>query len=208
MRLLIGDCRFRRFKYSNTDDSTEAVAFLERSDVEVLNWYQKHGGTSEAHLKVWVAEGFPHPAVLIGSANLTDQGLYRNIEMVAEIAAAEVDEAVEQVESLFAKAWDAKTRLLEYIAPASWHGSSTSEKATPATTRGRDVGPVTRERETYSREPSPLPLLGGSGVAALWVVGALVAITLFVVLVRFLTRLVCSPAQWLCDAIWNSFSGG
>ena len=102
--LLIGDCRPQNFKCSKAKDRAEAVAFLKRPDVVVGNWYKKRGGASEAHLKVWVAYDVPRPAVLSGSANLTHKGLYRNTEMVAEIAPVEVDEATERVEGLFAKA--------------------------------------------------------------------------------------------------------
>ena len=209
VRLLIGDCRPQNFKHSKARDRAEAVAFLERPDVVVLNWYRRRGGASEAHLKVWVAHDAPRPAVLSGSANLTHQGLFRNKEMVAEIAAAEVDEAIERVEGLFAKAWDAKDRLLGYITPTGETGSRTPERVTPsATVRGKDVGRVIPERETNGRKPSRRPLLGWPGVVSWWVMGTLGLVALFVVLALLWTRWFCGQAPWLCDAIRSGFSGG
>ena len=127
----MGDTILQYLLSEKAEDRAEAVAFLERSDVVVRNWYKTRGGASEAHPKVWVAHDVPHPAVLSGSANLTHQGLYRNPEIVAEIAAGEVDEAVERVEGLFAKAWDVKDRLLGYITPTDGSSSQTSERITP-----------------------------------------------------------------------------
>ena len=115
VRLLIGDCRSTYFRHAKAEDREEAIAFLERPDVVVQNWYKRHGGPSEAHLKVWIAHDSPRPAALSGSANLTIQGLYHNKELVTGIADAEVDQAVERVEALFADAWDVKGRLLGYI---------------------------------------------------------------------------------------------
>ena len=190
VRLLIGDCRPKYFKHAKAEDRAEAVAFLERSDVVVQNWYKKRGGASEAHLKVWVAHDFPRPAVLSGSANLTHQGLYRNTEMVAEIAAGEVDEAVEQVEDLFAKAWDVKDRLLDYITP-------------PLSDHDNDV-----DLDIPEWEPRRPPLLWWPGSVAWWVIGTLGLVALVVVLLLLLKSLFCGQAQWFCDAIRDGFSGG
>lgn len=209
VRLLIGDCRPQNFKHSKAQDRADAVAFLERSDVVVRNWYKKRGGSSEAHLKVWVAHDLPRPAVLSGSANLTHQGLYRNTEMVAEIAAAEVDEAVERVEGLFAKAWDVKDRLLGYLTSTGGTGSRTFERGTPsATVRGNDVGRVIPKRETNSRRPSRRPLLWWPGAVSWWVMGTLGLIALLVVLAILWTRWFCGQEAWLCEAIRSGFSGG
>ena len=38
----------------------------------------------EAHLKAWMIEAEGEPVVLVGSANLTGAGLFRNWELVVE----------------------------------------------------------------------------------------------------------------------------
>ena len=170
----------------------------------VRNWYKKRGGASEAHLKVWVAYDVPRSAVLSGSANLTHQGLYRNAEMVAEIAAGEVDEAVERVEDLFAKAWDVKDRLLDYITPTGGSGSQTSERITPPLSdHDNDVDLVIPEWE--SRRP---PLLWWPGFVSWRVIGTLGLIALVVVLSLLLKSWFCGQEPWLCDAIRDASSGG
>ena len=185
VRLLIGDCRPKYFKHAKAEDRAEAAAFLERSDVVVRNWYKKRGGASEAHLKVWVAHDVPRPAVLSGSANLTNQGLFRNTEMVAEIAAGEVDEAVEQVEDLFAKAWDVEDRLLGYIAPTGGgtSGSRTSERTTPPASDS-DLGKHDNDVDLVipEWEPRRSPLLWWPGFVSWRVIGTLGLIALVVVL--------------------------
>lgn len=204
VRLLIGDCRPRYFKRARVEDRAEAVAFLERSDVVVRNWYKKRGGASEAHLKVWVAHDVPRPAVLSGSANLSQQGLYRNTEMVAEIAAAEVDEAVDRVEGLFVKAWDVKDRLLGYITPTGGSGSRTSESVTPPlTVHDIEVDLVSPEWET--RRP---PLLRWPGFVSWRMIGTLGLIALFVVLFLVWRSWFCGELPEFCDALRGTVSGG
>ena len=201
VRLLIGACQPKYFKHAKAEDRAEAITFLERSDVVVRNWYKKRGGASEAHLKVWVAHDVPRPAVLSGSANLTNQGLFRNTEMVAEIAASEVDEAVEQIEDLFSEAWDAKDRLLGYITPTGGAGSQTSERTTPPlTVHDNDVDRVSTEWE-----PRRPPLLWWPSFVSWRVIGTLGLIALFVVLSLLVKSLFCSQAQWFCDAIRSAF---
>ena len=141
VRLLIGDCRSKYFLNAKAEDRHEAIAFLERSDVEVQNWYKRHGGASEAHLKVWIADDFPRPAVLSGSANLTNKGLYHNHEMVTEIADAEVDGVIERVEALFAKSWPVKKRLLQYVTPTGGGPSAHPSQPRPTGAAG-DAGSV------------------------------------------------------------------
>ena len=117
VRLLIGNCQRHRFERSSPEDRREALDFLGRGDVQVRNWYRRHGEASEAHLKVWVAHDTPRPAVLNGSANLTNQGLHHNVEVVTAVPGAELEAVVRLVEELFTKAWDVKDRLRGYIDP-------------------------------------------------------------------------------------------
>ena len=208
VRLLIGDCRPKYFKHAKAEDRAEAVAFLERSDVVVQNWYKKRGGASEAHLKVWVAHDVPRPAVLSGSANLTHQGLYRNTEMVAEIAAAEVAEAVEQVEDLFAKAWDVKDRLLDYITPPLSDHDNDVDLAIPEWESRRPLPEWESRRPLPEWESRRPPLLWWPGFVSWRVIGILGLIALVVVLLLLLKSLFCGQAPWFCDAIRDGFSRG
>ena len=121
--LLIGNCRKSHFTKWSRDDRASAVAFLNRADVDVKNWYKKRPTPSEAHLKVWVAQGTA-PGVLLGSANLTGAGLFRNREAVAEAAEPDRHRIVHSVDELVGNAWDVNERLLGYL----------SDQPQPATT--------------------------------------------------------------------------
>lgn len=113
--LVIGDCRQRNFARASSTDREIAQSFLARDDVTVKNWYRKPPEPAEAHLKVWVAHTNKGPAALVGSANLTGAGLFRNWEMVTEPAPADLPRVVDEVGALVEQAIDAKTRLMEYI---------------------------------------------------------------------------------------------
>ena len=113
--LLIGNCRKNHFAKWSHDDRASAVAFLNRQDVEVKNWYKKRPTPSEAHLKVWVAHQATAPGVLLGSANLTGAGLFRNREAVAEAAEPDRSRIARDVNDLVAKGWDAKKRVLDHL---------------------------------------------------------------------------------------------
>ena len=113
--LVIGDCRQMRFAKASAADRQIAQSFLARDDVMVKNWYRKHPEPAEAHLKVWVAHTEKGPAALVGSANLTGAGLFRNWEMVAEPAPSDLPRVVDEVEALVDQAFDAKPRLMEHI---------------------------------------------------------------------------------------------
>ena len=115
MTLLIGNCRKSHFTKWSRDDRASAVAFLNRPDVEVKNWYKKRPTPSEAHLKVWVAHQATARGVLLGSANLTGAGLFRNREAVAETADQDRHRIANSVNELVENAWDVKERLLGYL---------------------------------------------------------------------------------------------
>lgn len=113
--LVIGNCRQRNFVKASSPDREIAQSFLARDDVTVKNWYIKYPEPAEAHLKVWVAHTNKGPAALVGSANLTGAGLFRNQEMVTAPAPSDLPRVVDEVEALVGLAYDAKTRLREYI---------------------------------------------------------------------------------------------
>ena len=112
--LFIGDGRSRHFDKATDSDRRVATAFLRRDDVEVKNWYRRRGGASAAHLKVWVAHTSP-PAVLSGSANLTEAGLFNNREIMAEVAPGDIPSVVESVRALTSDAWDYKKKLIRIV---------------------------------------------------------------------------------------------
>ena len=113
--LLIGNARKRYYKNASEADRRKALRFLERNDVKVRCWYRKRPKPAEAHLKVWVAYTGRGEAVLVGSANLTGAGLFRNWEMVVEPSDADTVRVVREVRNLERQALDAKERLLGYI---------------------------------------------------------------------------------------------
>lgn len=113
--LLIGNCRKSHFTKWSHGDRASTVAFLNRPDVVVKNWYKKRPPPSEAHLKVWVAHTTTAPRVLLGSANLTGAGLFQNREAVAEAAEPDRLRIANSVHDLVEKGWDVKARLLDYL---------------------------------------------------------------------------------------------
>lgn len=121
--LLIGDTRANQFKEGQPEKRREAIEFLNRRDIEVYNWFSNHPKRREAHLKVWhISQPNAKPAVLVGSANLTDAGLFHNYEAMCEAGKADTERIRSQLNELFGKAWvsnkeglTVRKRLLEYI---------------------------------------------------------------------------------------------
>lgn len=66
-------------------------------------------------MKVWIAESTPYPAVLNGSANLTEAGLHHNREVVTRVPEDETRLVVRQIEELMGGASDATARIRNYI---------------------------------------------------------------------------------------------
>ena len=113
--LVIGNCRRNNFAKAGAADRAAAIAFLERDDVTLKNWYRKRPTPAEAHLKVWVTHTENGSAALVGSANLTGAGLFRNWEMAAEPAPSDLPRVVREVAQLVEQALDAKARVTEYV---------------------------------------------------------------------------------------------
>ena len=136
--LLIGDMKSRNFAKATDADRRTALAFVQRSDVTVLNWYRtdrSSKGRSEAHLKVWAAchdTGAPR-AYLVGSANLTVAGLRENVELMALADPSEHTYLSGTLRQLRDKSWDARERLEEWIE----HGDAPLDRHHP---RGRRSG--------------------------------------------------------------------
>ena len=124
--LLIGDLQGRNFQHATDADRRAALEFVQRSDVEVHNWYRtarSAAGRSEAHLKVWATcdeRGAPH-AYLVGSANLTTAGFAENVELMTVADSSEHDYLTGVLEALLEKSWLAKDQLVERIAGPDAH---------------------------------------------------------------------------------------
>ena len=133
--LLVGDMKGRNFAKASDADRRAALRFVQRSDVEVLNWYRtdrSSQGRSEAHLKVWAAgdDTGELQAFLVGSANLTIAGLHENVELMALTDGSDLDYLHNSLTRLQAEAWDAKERLQGLIG----HDDSPADRHHP---RGR-----------------------------------------------------------------------
>ena len=118
--LLIGDLQGRNFQHATDADRRSALAFVQRSDVEVRNWYRtarNAAGRSEAHLEVWAAcdeRGVPR-AYLVGSANLTTAGLAENVELMTVADSSDHDYLGGALQALLDKSWLAEDQLVERI---------------------------------------------------------------------------------------------
>ncbi len=118
--LLIGDLQGRNFQHATDADRRAALAFVQRSDVEVRNWYRtarNAAGRSEAHLKVWAAcdeRGVPR-AYLVGSANLTTAGFAENVELMTVADTSDHDYLGGVLQALLDKSWVAEDQLVERI---------------------------------------------------------------------------------------------
>ena len=120
IRLLIGDTRTGFAKGSvSADDRAAAIRFINRPDVQVTNWYRRKGGYRTVHAKAWAvmpdgAHGRP-AGVVVGSANLTMQGLHHNTELVAQVVGDEAERVVREMEAVLDESWDAKANLLRRL---------------------------------------------------------------------------------------------
>ena len=114
--LLIGDARPRLFR-GQKDDCELALRFLRRADTEVLNWYDKsqRGFIHQKNYVVETTDGRKPISALIGSANLTAAGLFRNYETMEEPVARALRRIWQQVRCIQSKGWTAATRIDDYI---------------------------------------------------------------------------------------------
>lgn len=114
--LLIGDCRPFYFRAATDEDRQTALKFLDRSDVQVKNWYQRRGGAKSMNTKVWIVRvSLDKLRLLSGSANLTRKGLRENVEAMGEYHEEDLERTRQNINEIWGKAWDAKDRLRKYI---------------------------------------------------------------------------------------------
>ncbi|MCY4631511.1 MAG: hypothetical protein OXE75_11615 [bacterium] len=142
--LLIGDTR-RRLFLGQPQDRRAALEFLARADVDVLSGYRQ--GAPLVHQKVFVVGspgGGEAVAGLVGSANLTDAGLFRNEETVVTVSAEELPAVWQQTRGICARGRRAGERIAGYISDAGDEGPQTSAGA--ASRRNDTVGGASQRR--------------------------------------------------------------
>lgn len=115
--LLTGDARKKRFAKAAESDRMSALKFLSRNNVTVKTWYSKKtpGREAIAHAKAWIVKQPDGYVALVGSANLTEQGLRYNFEMMARAASFEVRSLVTAMKGALAKAKKSKGRIAGYL---------------------------------------------------------------------------------------------
>ena len=120
--LIIGNAKNKSpYVKSTSADRSSALEFLARPDVQVKNWYRtsKSGDPSEVHAKAWMVwDDWPNPtglSVMLGSANLTEQGLYNNREMVALVADHEATRLWTEMQNWISESWDISERIKQYL---------------------------------------------------------------------------------------------
>ena len=177
VRLLIGDTRtgFAKDKVS-AEDRAGAMRFINRPDVRITNWYRRKGGYRTVHAKAWavMSEGVRgHAAgVVVGSANLTKQGLHHNTELVARVVGDEAQRIVREMEAALDESWDTKANLLKRLeggprsrSQAGRGRSSPSGRKShrtpapvvaPSTATRPHAGPVRQPPGSYPYTPSPV----------------------------------------------------
>ena len=125
--LVVGDDGPSFFDRGSDADRQRAAALLNRRRVTVMGWGKPSGkGESMMHAKCWVvmtSKGKPK-AALVGSANLTHNGLCSNWEMMSNVSRKDLRRIGAQVRGLMSgsdgqKPRDIKRKLLGYISPGS-----------------------------------------------------------------------------------------
>ena len=82
-----------------------------------------------AHMKAWVVESEGVPvAALVGSANLTKNGLEANVEIMVEAVGDDLIRTWGEVRGLHEKGWDCAERLAGYMDISVDHGQGNIEK--------------------------------------------------------------------------------
>ena len=160
--VLIGETRSQHFENATDFDRKKALAFVDRGDVQVLNWYRSARsaqGKSNLHAKAWVItdrNGRTATAALIGSANLTKVGLRTNWEMMAAPAEHELPRLWAQLDGFIKgktvskRPWNARHKITEAIK----EGGRTAGRPT----RDRKAAPTHREARPTRKKGGCLAL--------------------------------------------------
>lgn len=161
--VVIGDTKKHRFQIATDTDRRRALEFLRRKDVRVLNWYQtskSSQGASVMHAKGWiVADSWRTSATvaMIGSANLTREGLQNNWEMMALVADHELPRLWSQVDGFLKgrtvnrRPWDVIEKLTETIQAG---GQPDQPVKPPSSQQTRRAEPPSFQ-QTRGAEPPP-----------------------------------------------------
>ena len=142
--LLIGDTRRRLFQ-GQPPDRRAALDLLARTDVDVLSGYRQ--GAPLVHQKVFVVaspDGDEAVAGLVGSANLTHAGLFRNEETVVTVAWEELPAVWQQARATCARGRPAGGRIAGYIRDAD--DERPQAPAVAASRRNDPVGTASQRR--------------------------------------------------------------
>ncbi len=171
--LIIGNAKSAYFAKSTSADRSSALEFLTRTDVQVRNWYrtEKGGDPSEAHAKAWMVQNDdPNLAgisVMLGSANLTKQGLYHNIEMMAFVTDDEAIRLWAEMHDLISESWDCKGSIIQYLE----NSDGLAQQRRPTTPDHR-----TRHRRHRKRQTSRKKRTGCARSVALFSMGLLLLV--------------------------------
>ena len=144
--LVIGDLSKRHFEHSCDRDAEGALAFMRRRDVKVLSRRLRNRSEDAGkpvpivHAKAWMVEPKGRrksPAVLVGSANLTLQGLYRNVEMMARADSADSARLWREMQDLAKRATDAEQSIRSHMGKPARSPATASKPKKPSSARGR-----------------------------------------------------------------------
>ena len=120
-----------------------------------------------AHLKAWqTTDRDGQPRLLAGSANLTQKGLQHHTETMGEYSGNDAIETIRSMDDLFARSWDVKERLLDYLdnseeVPLS--SGSRAPGATQATASARSITDGSANRRTGSSHTARRPTAARTG---------------------------------------------
>ena len=142
-------------------DRATCLEFMHRPDVEIRNWYRtkrSHSGQSAAHLKVWATHDNWSPmSALVGSGNLTRQGLDNNVEVMVEAHGSERRRAWDTAQDLWGKAWPCADRLTKYLGGPEPPAPPPRNRATAAARRPATATPRHATRADHTPRPPPPP---------------------------------------------------
>ena len=139
--LLIGDMSKTHFRKAGLRDCEDALALLGRGDVQVVTRQMRNSPKDAGkpvpivHAKAWMAWRRNKPRVLAGSANLTFQGMYRNVEMMALAEPGDARRLWDEMEELFARSKPAEDQIRDSIAAVL--ARHRADGAAPARSPGR-----------------------------------------------------------------------
>lgn len=113
------------------EDKDAAREFLDRSDVSVCVWKGSHPD-SELHAKLWITKSHAEIDILLGSANLTKNGLYKNREAMTRARDEDLDRHWNDMHSHVEGSHDAKNDIRSLMQRKSSGGKTAHDRASSA----------------------------------------------------------------------------